>query len=183
MGIAMFDICITKPGTHQLSCTTLYYSNPHRRRHFQVLPGLQAFCTTCAIAIGAIFVLQSSWFVAWMTLDELRIAGKRDGLVPCIVHRNWIPPKWSTKNTGKKLMSFVANFYKRTPVQMLVLLATAGLLAVGGWGAMQIREGFISGEISLCRLSVSYVWICRCYFRLCFQIFLFRSIPLDIPTI
>ena len=150
--------------------------SPHRRRHFQVLPGLQAFCTTCAIAIGAIFVLQSSWFVAWMTLDELRIEGKRDGLVPCIVHRNWIPPKWSTKNTGKRIMSFVAKFYQRTPIQMLVLFATAGLLAVGGWGAMQIREGLISFRppFSPCRVAD---YLCRCYCRL------YSSLVVYIPWI
>ena len=108
----------------------------------QVLPGLQAFCTTCAIAIGAIFVLQSSWFVAWMALDEMRIQEKRDGLAPCIVHRDWIPPKWTTKNTGKKFMSFVGNLFKRTPVQMLVLFVTAALLAVGVWGTLHIKVHF-----------------------------------------
>ena len=108
-----------------------------------MLPGLQAFCTTCAIAIGAIFVLQSSWFVAWMTLDELRIQEKRDGLAPCLVHRDWIPPKWSTgTNTGKKVMSFVGNLFKRAPVQMLVLFTTAALLAVGVWGTLQIKVHF-----------------------------------------
>lgn len=108
----------------------------------QVLPGLQAFCITCAIAIGAIFVLQSSWFVAWMTLDELRIKEKRDGLAPCIVHRDWIPPKFATKSTGKRMMSVVGNLFKRTPVQMLVLFVTAALLSVGVWGTMQIKVHF-----------------------------------------
>ena len=39
----------------------------------QILPGLQAFCIACAIAIAAIFILQTTWFVAWMTIDEMRI--------------------------------------------------------------------------------------------------------------
>ena len=110
---------------------------------FQSLPGLQAFCSTCAIAIGSIFVLQSSWFVAWMTLDEHRIQGKRDGLAPCLVHRDWMPPKWSTgSNTGKRVMSVVGNTFRRAPVQLLVLFTTAALLAVGIFGTLHIRVHF-----------------------------------------
>ena len=37
---------------------------------FTILPGLQSFCVCCAFAIGAIFLLQSSWFVAWLTIDQ-----------------------------------------------------------------------------------------------------------------
>ena len=47
----------------------------------QILPGLQAFCIACAIAIASIFILQTSWFVAWMTIDEMRIE-VRNVLVP-----------------------------------------------------------------------------------------------------
>ena len=33
---------------------------------FQILPGLQSFCVAAAVAIGSIYLLQSSWFVAWL---------------------------------------------------------------------------------------------------------------------
>ena len=46
-------------------------------RFFQILPGLQAFCVSCAIAIGSIFLLQVSWFVAFFVLDQRRVEDRR----------------------------------------------------------------------------------------------------------
>ena len=55
---------------------------------FQILPGLQAFCATCALAIGSIYLLQASWFVAWLSIDQKRIEARKDGMLPCcIVHK------------------------------------------------------------------------------------------------
>ena len=42
---------------------------------FTILPGLQSFCVCCAFAIAAIFLLQSSWFVAWLAIDQASEAG------------------------------------------------------------------------------------------------------------
>ena len=50
------------------------------------MPGLRSFSISCGIAIGAIFVLQTSWFVACLTLDQRRIDGRRNGFAPCIVY-------------------------------------------------------------------------------------------------
>ena len=55
--------------------------------HLQILPGLQAFCISCAIALASVFLLQTSWFVAYVTLDQKRIADRRDGCFPCIKHK------------------------------------------------------------------------------------------------
>ena len=57
---------------------TYYFINQYNyeteyQMSLQILPGLQAFCIACAIAIAAIFILQTTWFVAWMTIDEMRI--------------------------------------------------------------------------------------------------------------
>ena len=69
---------------------------------FTQMPGLQSFCVCTAIALGCIYVLQVrhyleniwtisrkyvvqvSWFVAWLVLDEKRILARRHGLVPCL---------------------------------------------------------------------------------------------------
>merc|ERR1719510_612341 len=52
-----------------------------------ILPGLQAFCISCAFAIGAIYLLQASWFVACLSLDEKRIKDKRNAFCPsCVKH-------------------------------------------------------------------------------------------------
>lgn len=84
----------------------------------QILPGLQSFCISCAIAIGAVFILQSSWFVAWLTLDEKRIEGKRNGFFPWIAHPKWTAPPWTQKDYGKMMMGQVAKMFKLWPVQV-----------------------------------------------------------------
>ena len=47
---------------------------------------------SCAIAIGTIFLLQTSWFVACLTLDQQRIDDRRNGCFPCVVHKEWKSP-------------------------------------------------------------------------------------------
>ncbi len=83
-----------------------------------VFPSLFSFCMCSAIAIAAIFVFQTSWFVAWMTLDHIRIQQKRDGLFPCIVHENWEPPTWSQKDYGNLVMSQVSKVLEIKPFQV-----------------------------------------------------------------
>ena len=70
------------------------------------MPGLQSFCVCTAIALGCIYVLQVSWFVAWLVVDEKRILSNRNGLLPCIIHH---------KPRGKSLCSkydFSSSFKK-----------------------------------------------------------------------
>jgi hypothetical protein len=79
---------------------------------FQILPGLQAFCISCAIAIAAIFILQTSWFVAFLVLDEIRIEERRNGFLPCLQHKEWTAPKWSQTGWTTHLMIRAANLYR-----------------------------------------------------------------------
>ena len=102
-------------------------------------PSLQSFCVTSAIAIVAIYLLQISWFVAFMVLDEYRIEQKRNGLVPFIVHENWQPPKWSNKDVGKVVMSKIAKIFSSKVFLGFIPLLTATSLLFGIWGAYEIR--------------------------------------------
>ena len=43
----------------------------------QQMPGLQSFCVCTAIALGSIYVLQLTWFTAWLVIDERRRAANR----------------------------------------------------------------------------------------------------------
>ena len=59
---------------------------------------LQAFCVSAAICIALIFLLQvgrchslgeniffqTSWFVAWLSLDQHRIEMRKHGIIPCV---------------------------------------------------------------------------------------------------
>ena len=49
------------------------------------MPGLQSFCIFASIGLGCIFLLQCSWFVAWLVLDERRIRANKNGFLPCCV--------------------------------------------------------------------------------------------------
>jgi len=57
--------------------------------YFTNMPGLQSFCIYASIGLGCIFLLQCSWFLAWLVLDERRIRGRRNGILPCCFsHQN-----------------------------------------------------------------------------------------------
>lgn len=108
----------------------------------QILPGLQSFCVCCAIGIASIYLLQASWFVAWMSIDQRRIAQHRDGLAPCYRHTNWTPSAWSTKETGRAVMAKFAKLLKFRAFQVAVIAVAAGAAAVNVWGSASIRQEF-----------------------------------------
>ena len=94
--------------------------NRKRRRkskilfYFQILPGLESFCAYCAIGIGAIYLFQCSWFVAWLSLDQRRIEARRDGLIPCcLVHKDWNPSTHRNQdNWTRNAFTYFANLVK-----------------------------------------------------------------------
>ena len=82
--------------------------------YFQILPGLESFCAYCAIGIGAIYLFQCSWFVAWLSLDQRRIEARRDGLIPCcLVHKDWNPSTHRNQdNWTRNAFTYFANLVK-----------------------------------------------------------------------
>ena len=106
------------------------------------MPGLESFCVCCAIGLGSIFLLQVSWFVAWLSLDEKRIEAGRDGLVPCIVHKNYQPPACSSSRNGQTIVSSYAKLLSSRIYRFLVILLTLGLLGFGIWGSILMRMKF-----------------------------------------
>ena len=78
----------------------------------QQMPGLQSFCVCTAIALASIYLLQLSWFTAWLALDERRKETRRDGLIPCLVHQeDWRPLGCSL--TSSRLEGVGARLYER----------------------------------------------------------------------
>ena len=82
--------------------------------YFQILPGLESFCAYCAIGIGAIYLFQCSWFVAWLSLDQRRIEARRDGLIPCcLVHKDWNPSTHRNQdNWTRNAFTYFANLVR-----------------------------------------------------------------------
>ena len=97
------------------------------------MPGLESFCVCTAIGLGSIYLLQISWFVAWMSLDEKRISAGGDGLLPCIVHQDYKPPACSERNYGDWIVKKYGNLLSSVIFKIIVIVFTFGLLGFGIW--------------------------------------------------
>ena len=106
------------------------------------MPGLESFCVCTAIGLGSIYLLQISWFVAWMSLDEKRISAGGDGLLPCIVHQDYKPPACSERNYGDWTVKKYGNLLSSVIFKIIVIVFTFGLLGFGIWGSILIRQKF-----------------------------------------
>ena len=117
--------------------------NRKRRRkskilfYFQILPGLESFCAYCAIGIGAIYLFQCSWFVAWLSLDQRRIEARRDGLIPCcLVHKDWNPSTHRNQdNWTRNAFTYFANLVRNKIFKVskpLTFFVVSGFFLVSG---------------------------------------------------
>ena len=106
------------------------------------MPGLQSFCVATAIGLGATYLLQVSWFVAWLTIDEQRIAAGRDGLLPCVTHRAAAGPTAAAGPSGSGLLGHYIRLLATPPAQLLAVLVSLALACCGvlGWLRMQHRS-------------------------------------------
>ena len=108
------------------------------------MPGLESFCVGTSVALAAIFLLQVTWFIAWMSLDERRVAARRDGVLPCITHPegskglSCIPQK----KGGFSVASMYQMLLSSKVLMVLTCLLTAGLFGVGAWGWSRMRMKF-----------------------------------------
>ncbi|KAL7023845.1 hypothetical protein ACKWTF_012813 [Chironomus riparius] len=58
---------------------------------FTILPSLRSFCIFGALCILMTYIYVVTFFVSVLTIDEKRVADKRNGLVPCIKHEEKTP--------------------------------------------------------------------------------------------
>ena len=109
-----------------------------------ILPGLQAFCISCAFAIGAIYLLQASWFVACLSLDEKRIKDKRNAFCPsCVKYpESWQPSESSQKQLGKVFLMKYSKLLNFQVYKVFVLLLSLLACGAGLWGTINIRTQF-----------------------------------------
>jgi predicted RND superfamily exporter protein len=108
------------------------------------MPGLQSFCVSTAFGLAAIFLLQISWFVAWMSLDEARVAAGRDGVLPCVVHPQGSKGIGCTAARQSKwtLATIYGHLLSSRVFKALTLIVTLGLFCVGAWGWSLMRMHF-----------------------------------------
>ena len=95
------------------------------------MPGLQSFCVCTAVGLATIYLLQLSWFTAWLVLDERRREAARNSLLPCLVHRQ--SEAGPSSLTSSRLRLRVFSVYERVTASWLYKAAVL-LLAAGGGG-------------------------------------------------
>ena len=88
------------------------------------MPGLSSFCVTAAVCIGFIFVLQVSWTVAWLALDQRRIEMNKHGIFPYITLPDSESESFneesdlSSDESEDKIINKYANLFKYWPFKV-----------------------------------------------------------------
>ena len=86
------------------------------------MPGLSSFCITAAVCIGFIFVLQVSWTVAWLAVDQRRIENNLHGIFPWIQlsdnNNSTAASVTSQKIWREKFVHFYADLFKYWPFKV-----------------------------------------------------------------
>jgi predicted RND superfamily exporter protein len=107
-----------------------------------VFPGLQAFCISCALGIAAIYLLQITWFVAWLVIYERRKKKETTEASPKCVDQNCSIPRFSaTKcHISKKIWPAFSNLLDSKIYHLVVLVVSCTFLSVGIWGCLTIKQ-------------------------------------------
>ncbi|KAJ8305936.1 hypothetical protein KUTeg_016481 [Tegillarca granosa] len=108
-----------------------------------VIPGLSAFCIYAALGILGLYLLVSTFFVACLTLDQLRVEASRDGCLMCYKHKDYVPNQCSQKNL---MALFSGKYYgpvlMKLPVKIVIVIFTFTLLGFNIWGFINLRQEF-----------------------------------------
>merc|ERR1712226_303915 len=109
-----------------------------------IMPGLESFCVSTAFGLAAIFLLQITWFVAWMSLDEERVLARRDGVLPCIIHKeeskglSCFPSRENSWSMG----SIYGHLLNSRVFKAITLIITLAVFGIGAWGWSQMKMKF-----------------------------------------
>jgi predicted RND superfamily exporter protein len=108
------------------------------------MPGVASFCICAALGLAAIFLLQVSWFVAWMSLDEARVAAGRDGVLPCVVLAQGSRGKGCTTDNHRRwtLGTIYRYLLSSSLFKALIIAVTIGIFGAGTLGCTLMRVKF-----------------------------------------
>ncbi|XP_012277328.1 Niemann-Pick C1 protein isoform X2 [Orussus abietinus] len=109
-----------------------------------ILPSLESFCIYAAMGVFVTFLLQLTFFVGFFTLDAKRIEAKQNGILPCIVHRNFEPTAINeNRQFSWKIMNCIYSKVVLTlPGKIIILLMTAGIASFGVMGSLNLEQWF-----------------------------------------
>ena len=107
-----------------------------------VLPALRSFCIYASVGILSIYFFQCTFFVAWMAIDQKRVAASRNACFPCYRHRTWNPNAFSTKDYSKSLFDGYSKLLTKTPTKVFVVLVTLVITGLAIWGNLLLEQKF-----------------------------------------
>ncbi|XP_067927836.1 patched domain-containing protein 3-like [Watersipora subatra] len=104
------------------------------------LPALRSFCVYAALGILCLFIIQSTFFVACLTIDQRRQDTSRDACCIWIKYTSFEPNRCSQRVfLPWFLRKFVAPFLITLPMKVFVLSLTVCLLALSTYGTYLLK--------------------------------------------
>ncbi|KXJ79597.1 hypothetical protein RP20_CCG000345 [Aedes albopictus] len=108
-----------------------------------VLPSLQSFCIYAAFGVFMMFVFVITFYVAIFTLDERRIATRRNSFVPWKIHDEKSTQLWCQYNLMHRFINFVYSKIILTSVgKTLIILAVICMTGLNIQSLMKLRQKF-----------------------------------------
>ena len=108
-----------------------------------VLPALQSFCIYASVGIVATFIFQSTFFLAWFSLDQKRLENGRNACCCCIVHNSFdYRNDRDQKSFLRKVFNGLGTLTAKPIMKVLIILVTAVLCGVGIWGNILLKQEF-----------------------------------------
>lgn len=106
-----------------------------------VLPSLKSFCIFAAVCILMTYLYVVTFFVAVLTLDEMRLAKNRNGCCPCIVHKEnklW----WEPKLMPRFITFLYSKFVLKKAGKWVIILFAIALSAFSTERVFRIKQKF-----------------------------------------
>uniref|UniRef100_A0A182SL45 SSD domain-containing protein n=1 Tax=Anopheles maculatus TaxID=74869 RepID=A0A182SL45_9DIPT len=108
-----------------------------------VIPSLQSFCIYAAAGVFMMFVFVITFFVAIFTLDEIRIAGRRNSFLLWIVHDEKSTSLWCEYNLMHRFINALYSKFLLTTVgKTLVIIAVVLMTSVNVHNLLKLRQKF-----------------------------------------
>ena len=110
-----------------------------------VFPALQAFCVACSLGIAAIYVLQLTWFIAWLVVDDKQrqkqTSHHNATVKKCCEKLNVTYMCTSITSTiSHKLWPSIARLLDFKVYHAIIISIGVGILGVGIWGCYTIKQ-------------------------------------------
>ncbi|KAK2157172.1 hypothetical protein LSH36_196g03007 [Paralvinella palmiformis] len=107
------------------------------------IPALWSFCAYAAVGVLATYIFQTTFLVACLVYDDIRVNEERNACCCCIVHQDDVPSECSNKLIVQGVFDriYAPNIIK-LPSKICVIISAATLLGVSIWGVLNLEQEF-----------------------------------------